>query len=228
MSERVFKCIPLDVSWTIPGTKHDLKAIYRRASRRVGEYDEIVPEVGQDGLPVYDIIGPLPLRRHSDWSAKGYEYVTVVAAPGVEGSGWPVVAGHLRAKGLNPQDYLQHPVHGTWNPKLYLDTAGKIDRAKHSELMALVYKLGSQAVLDVRRSTDPSFTLPPALMGIAAGTPLPSAPVAPTSVTSNTATYAAVDGMLSAPAGSSAEKRIAAQKKASRAKKPKPPAEVPA
>jgi hypothetical protein len=166
---RVFKCVPIENSWTIQGTKLDLKAIYRRPRRRVGEYDEIIPEHGPDGLPLYDLTGPLPLRRHADWIAKGFEYVTVVASPRNDDGAWPAIAASLRAKNLNPADYLQHPHFGTWNPKLYLATADQVEASKVSELQALVEQLGSEAVLAVRRSMDPSFTLPAKLQHIPPG-----------------------------------------------------------
>lgn len=181
---RVFKCIPIDNGWIIPGTKLDLKAIYRRPRRLIGEYDEVIQARGEDGRPLYDLVGPLPMRRHSDWIAKGFEYVTVVVNPRreEEKGAWAAVAGSLRAKDLNPADYLQHPQFGTWNPKLYLATAEHADAAKFSELRALVYEMGSEAVLKVRRSMDPSFTLPETLQHIPPGGPVPPAEPAPAAV----------------------------------------------
>src|SRR4051812_1121892 len=146
--KKIFKCVPIDNSWHIAGTKHDLKAMYRRPRRSIGEFDEVIQERGPDGRPLYDLCGPLPLRRHSDWVAKGFEYVTVVAQPQLEGGGWPVVAASLREKGLEPRDYLQHPQLGTWNPKLYLATADQADIDQFTALRALVEKLGSDVVLD--------------------------------------------------------------------------------
>lgn len=224
--QRVFKCIPLEVGWTIPGTKHDIKAIYRRPRRSVGEYDEVTQDKGPDGLPLYDIIGPLPLRRHSDWSAKGYEYVTVVTSPATEGSGWPAVAATLRAKGLNPQEYLQHPVFGTWNPKLYLATAESADRDKVDALRGMVEQFGSDVVTAIKRSEDPTFTLPAQLQGIPAGgvqlrTDVPS-DIRPGEITDQAGYDAAkaAGAIAEIPAGSSAAKRITAQRKNAAKKKP--------
>lgn len=216
VAERVFKCVPLNPSWTIAGTKLDLKAIYRRPRRRVGEYDEIIQERGEDGLPLYDLTGPLPLRRHSDWAAKGYEYVTLADRDSLT-----KVAGSLRADGHNPAEFDQHPVLGPWNPKLYLATADKIDRAKVSKLRALVEKLGSEAVLDVRRATDPTFNLPPELQNIPPGGPAKqlradkASAVKPGEITDRAGYDQAIaDGRLAEipPVGSSAAKRISAQK----------------
>lgn len=166
---RTFKCVPFDKNWGLPSTKLDLKAIYRRPRRTVGEYDEVVQERGPDGQPLYDLVGPLPVRRHSDWLAKGFEYVTVVAVPGAEDHAWGQVAASLRAKGLDPKDYIQHPQLGTWNPKLYLATADQVDLDKFAELRALVEQLGSATVLQVKRSDDPTFTLPKSLQDIPPG-----------------------------------------------------------
>lgn len=216
--DRVFKCVPFDPTWGVAGTKLDLKAMYRRPRRSLGEYDEVIHEKGDDGLPKWDLCGPLPLRRHSDWMAKGFEYVTVIAAPGVEGSGWSSVAGSLRARGLEPRDYLQHPNFGTWNPKLYLDSADKIDHERTDSLRAIVEKLGSEAVLEVRRSTDPAFTLPAHLQNIPAGGKANTAvPATSTTVANASGTV----GTVAATLVSAAAKRSASAKKAAetRAKK---------
>lgn len=143
-SAPVFKCVPLDNAWTIPGTKLDLKAIYRRPARVVGEFDEVRQAVGADGMPLYDITGPLPLRRHSDWLAKGYEYVTLADMKSLED-----VAPSLRQRGLSPAEFLQHPVFGPWNPKLYLASQGKVDQEKFAQLVAHVRKVGVEAYEDI-------------------------------------------------------------------------------
>jgi hypothetical protein len=165
---RVFRCIPFNAAWV---GAHDVRAIYRRPRRTVGEYDEVINERGPDGLPLFDIIGPLPMRRHADWARKGYEYVTVYATPDPTDMVWPLVVAWLRANQLNPADYLQHPYLGTWNPKLYLATADGADRARFDALRAMVERLGSEAVIAVRQMTDPNFTLPPALRDIPAPAP---------------------------------------------------------
>jgi hypothetical protein len=201
---RIFKCVPLDPLWTITGSKLDLKAIYRRPRRSVGEYDEIIQERGPDGLPLYDITSPLPLRRHSDWQTKGFEYVTVVSTLQQGDESFKYVADSLRKQGLNPADYLQHPVFGTWNPKLYLATAEQADRSKFSELTKMVEQFGSAAVTEIRKQNDPTFTLPPALQGIEPGGTVHRASV-----------DVAAPGSASAP---SAETRRAAPQKATKTK----------
>jgi hypothetical protein len=166
---KIFKRVPLDPMWTLAGTKLDLKAIYRRPRRSIGEYDEVIQERGPDGLPLYDLTGPLPLRRHGDWTAKGFEYVTVLSSVQPGDESFKYVASSLRAAGLNPAEYLQHPTFGTWNPKLYLATADNEDRSKFDALRAMVEQVGSDAVIAVRRMNDPNFTLPASLQGVPAG-----------------------------------------------------------
>lgn len=161
---RVFKCVPLNTQWTLPGTKLDLKAIYRRPRRRVGEYDEIIQERAPDGLPLYDLTAGLPMRRHSDWIAKGFEYVTLADRESLE-----KVAAYLRADGLNPADFLQHPQLGPWNPKLYLATDEQADRVKLNALETMVEEFGSAAVLAISRKDNPNFALPAHLQGLGPG-----------------------------------------------------------
>src|SRR5919106_1444688 len=129
---KTFKCVPFDSVWSIPGTKFDLKGIYRRPRRVVGAYDEITVATSAEGLPLWDLTGPFPIRRHSDWVAKGFEYVTLADLESLEKA-----APSLRAKGLNVREYIQHPQLGPWNPKLYAATAEQGDRVAFAELLAL-------------------------------------------------------------------------------------------
>lgn len=147
----VFKCVPLDSRWIIAGTKLDLKAIYRRPRRVVGEYDEITLATTADGLPAYDLTGPLPMRRHADWEAKGFEYVTLADQKSLNEA-----APFLREQGLSPAEYVQHPT-GPWNPKLYMATAEDADRAAFAELRAMVDKFGIAAVEEIRKKPLPAL-----------------------------------------------------------------------
>lgn len=144
-SPRTFRCVPFDPNWAIAGTKYDLKAIYRRPRRTIGEYDEITPETNAEGLPLWDLTTPLPLRRHSDWTAKGYEYVTLADMESLEKA-----APSLRAKGLRVQDFVQHPQLGPWNPKLYAAVANVEDQTAFAELVALIEKFGVDTVEQIR------------------------------------------------------------------------------
>lgn len=166
---RVFRCVPFNQGWTING-RHNVKAIYRRPARAVGEYDEVIRLRRPDGLPLWDVCGPLPMNRHADWARKGYEYVTVATPADPLDTVWKdLVVPWLRHNGLNPSDYIQHPVFGTWNPKLYLATADDADRVRFDGLRAMVEKVGSEAVIAVRRMTDPTFELPEPLQNVPPG-----------------------------------------------------------
>ncbi len=54
--------VPFNHQWTNPGSTVDLKGVYRRG-------DAYAPD--------------LPIRRHHDWQAKGFEYITLSSAADV-------------------------------------------------------------------------------------------------------------------------------------------------
>lgn len=54
--------VPFQHQWTNSGSTVDLKGVYRRG-------DAYAPE--------------LPIRRHHDWQAKGFEYITLSSAADV-------------------------------------------------------------------------------------------------------------------------------------------------
>lgn len=157
-----FKRVPFNPAW-VTESKLDLHAIYRRPRYVRGAYDEIV-RATEGGVPAWDLTGPLPVRRHSDWAAKGYEYVTLadrgsllLAAPG------------LRGMGHNPAEYDQHPEFGPWNPKLFEATQRQVDQDQYAALRALVQQYGSETVISIKRASEPAFELPAELRGIPPG-----------------------------------------------------------
>lgn len=211
-----FRRVPFDPAWTIAGTKYDLKAIYRRPQRTTDEFDRVVPAVNAQGIPMWDLTGPLPLRRHADWVAKGYEYVTLADMESLEKA-----APGLRKRGLNPQEFIQHPQLGPWNPKMYLKVAHEADSAAYAELAALVAQFGAEAVIQIRRAVDPNFDLPQTLQ------PKPPAETADVSTADGPAVAAEVADpnptIDSALEGGSAESfRAAAVKPAKQAKAQRP------
>jgi len=65
--------VPLNPAWTGSESQLDLKAVYRRQKRdNWGK-----PILDAQGREQWDTTSPLPLRRHHDWLAKGYEYITL-------------------------------------------------------------------------------------------------------------------------------------------------------
>lgn len=166
---REFRRVPFNPDW-LNQDKLDLKAIYRRPRYARTQFDDIV-RVLEDGMPAWDLTGPLPVRRHNDWVAKGFEYLTLA-----DRSSLNQVAGMLRAVGLNPADFDQHPEYGPWNPKLFLATQQRVDRDAHEELRRMVERFGSDAVVQIRRASEPAFELPADLQDIPAGGNAPAAP----------------------------------------------------
>lgn len=163
MQPAEFKAVPFDEAW-IASDKIDVHAIYRRP---------ILDDLGEQardahGVPQWDLTGGLPVRRHFDWRRKGFEYVTLA-----DGESLSKVAPLLRKRGYNAADYimLRNRVVGAtpWNPQLYLASQATVDRAQHDELVTLVQKFGSDAVLEIKRATEPHFQLPAHLRDIPPG-----------------------------------------------------------
>lgn len=147
----VFRPVPLLPKWTNPSGKIDLKAIYRRPRRRIGEYDETIHEVNpEDGLPLWDLTTPLPVRRHNDWVSKGFEYVTLADMDSLTNA-----ANDLKGEGLNYRDFICHPHLGPWNPKLYQATAATSDKAAMTELVSLGLQFGVEALEKIRGQVLP-------------------------------------------------------------------------
>lgn len=167
---KVFKAIPFNAAW-ITHDKIDIRAIYRRPVR-----DARGRQVVKDGIPQWDLTGGLPVRRHQDWIRKGYEYVTLASGADVTRE----VADDLRAKGYNPRDFIMDEFEmSPWNPELYLATAGVVEQQAADALTEMVERFGSDAVLAIKRSENPLFTLPEHLEGIPAGGKVKAPKVAP-------------------------------------------------
>jgi hypothetical protein len=163
----MLKLVPFNEAW-VSHDKLDVHAIYRRPQRHEDEYGEIVQTRGPSGEPLWDLTSPLPVRQHNRWRAKGYEYVTLANAPGIEpGGGLKYVRDAARAgtlAGGSVQDYSQDPrTGGPWNLRKYLESQGAADLAAVASLKDQIAKYGWEAVEDMRRSTDPNFRVAEAL-----------------------------------------------------------------
>jgi hypothetical protein len=165
MQPAEFKAVPFDDRW-INHDKIDVHAIYRRP---------VLDEVGEQrldahGVPQWDYTGGIPVRRHLDWTRKGFEYVTLAD---LESLHKKLVVQFLAEQGLKPAEFvmLRNRKHASpWNPQLYLASQAQRDRAHADDLRSLVERLGSEAVREVLRATkDPNFELPVHLRGIPPG-----------------------------------------------------------
>lgn len=152
-----YQCVPFDPEWAQSGCP-DVKAIYRRPRRDKW----FRPERQADGTPAWDLTGPLPLRRHADWAAKGFEYVTLADRGDLMDGG---VLKSLRARGLDPRTFLNGPGQRVWEADLYLQEAAERAQQDLVDLEALVKEFGSDAVLKIKRQADPAFELPEPLRG---------------------------------------------------------------
>lgn len=173
MQPAVFTAVPFNDAW-ITHDKADVHAIYRRPIRDdVGEQ-----QLDAHGVPMWDLTGGLPVRRHHDWIRKGFEYVTLADMESLRNK---VVVQGLVAQGLKPGDFvmLRNRLVGAspWNPRLYLASQPGRDRAQALELQHLVERLGSDTVRDVMSLTTPTFELPVHLRGIEPGGRVAEQPV---------------------------------------------------
>jgi hypothetical protein len=133
--------VPFDEKWAGSETKLDLQAWYRRPSVHGG----------------FSLVGPFPLRRHLDWTRKGYDYVTLATSEDVS-----KVLGALRVKGTCdiPSLAKSYDHMGHFKVADYLkDQRGK-DDAFLVELQAKVDKFGVDAVTEMMRMNDPGFVMP--------------------------------------------------------------------
>jgi len=163
----MLKLVPFNDAWIDHG-KLDLKAIYRRPRWTKDEFDQDIPELGPDGLPLWDLTGPLPVKQHNKWKAKGFEYVTLADRNSL-------IEAYKKATliGGSVRDYDQHQTGGPWNYKMYAAGQSQADNSALLQLRADVERFGSDAVESIRRRVDPKFTLPKNLQGIEPGGELP-------------------------------------------------------
>lgn len=155
------KLVPFNPAW-ISHDKLDLKAMYRRPRFVADEFGEFSREYDPNGLPTWDIVGPLPVKQHTRWQTKGFEYITLADRASLV-EAWR--KGTL-PPGEHARDYDQHQTGGPWNYRKFIDGANAQAAQDAEHLKSLVERLGSEAVEAVKRSTEPGFVLPEALRGI--------------------------------------------------------------
>lgn len=155
------KTVPFDAAW-VTSDRLDIRGIYRRP--RLGPDRK---QVAIDGVPQWDLTGPLPVRRHNDHVAKGFQFVTLATLQDVADA-----SASLRSGGHDPQSFVpSYEAQGaldrrTFRVQEYLKDAGEQDKASFLQLRGLVEELGSDAVERVKQNDDPHFILPESLRGI--------------------------------------------------------------
>ncbi len=134
-----YQTVPFSEAW-ITSEKIDAKAIYRRPHRHA-----ITLEILRDenGAMRWDF-SALPVRRHNDWLAKGFEYVTIADAESLG-----MVAGSLRAQGLDPRSFIADPrTNSPWHPDKYAAILKQDVADEYEKLRAFVEKHGAEAAED--------------------------------------------------------------------------------
>lgn len=171
----MLKLVPFNNAW-VDHAKLDLHAIYRRPRWTKDDFDQDVQERGPDGLPVWDLTAPLPVKQHNKWLAKGFEYVTLADRDSlIEAYKKGTLVGP-NGMTVSPREYDQHQTGGPWNAKMYMAGQSKQDNQALLQLRENVQRFGSEAYEAIRREVDPTFTLPTELQGIEPGGELPPLP----------------------------------------------------
>lgn len=153
------KTIPLNLDWCGSDAKEDFHAIYeRREENNWGE-----PVLDAQGREQWHLTSALPLRRHPDWTKKGFRYLTIAITP--EDHAWPKVAAWIRQQtGADPFTFIQdRRTRSTFSLAAYLEGAQVAREKAFEDLRALVRQYGAEAVLEIKRQTDPHFVLPDGL-----------------------------------------------------------------
>jgi len=161
------RLVPFNQMW-VTHHKLDLKGIYRRPRFTANDMDEIV-QVFEDGVPQWDIVGPLPIKQHNKFLAKGFEFITLADRTSLNTA---AKFGTLPA-GTSARDFDQHQTGGPWYYKLYAQGQVTMDTAAAQQLRADVERFGADAVEELRRRDNPNFRLPPDLRSL--GRPAPVA-----------------------------------------------------
>lgn len=151
------KLVPFNDSW-INHDKIDIKAIYRRPRFREDSYGEWERELDANGVPSWDLTGPLPIKQHNKWRSKGFEYITLADRGSLQvAARFGTLMDEQGAATNNWQQYDQHQTGGPWNYKKYQEGQLQTTTLAAQELEAQIRKFGWQAVEAIRRSSDPTF-----------------------------------------------------------------------
>jgi hypothetical protein len=172
----MLKLVPFNPVW-INHDKIDVHAIYRRPRFKEDAYGELQRDVDANGEPTWDLTGGLPVRAHTKWTSKGFEYVTLSNRESLRMAGR---SGTIPSTpdGEDWRQYDQHQTGGPWNWKKYHEGHIAADAHDAKQLLEDVYMFGSQAVQALRSRSNPDFALPEKYRNIAPGTPLPGSPEA--------------------------------------------------
>jgi hypothetical protein len=148
------KLVPFNPVW-ISHDKIDIHAIYRRPRFVQDTFGEWVREYDANGLPTWDLTGPLPVKQHVRWESKGFEYVTLANRESLA-----VAAKMGTLVGGSYRDYDQHQTGGPWSFRKYHEGQQQAQTAEIDQIREAVAKYGPEVYEDIRRTTEPGFRLP--------------------------------------------------------------------
>lgn len=153
----MFACVPFNPDW-VQNDKADLKAIYRRP-RMDARTNTVLRD--EAGTPLWDLTGPLPVRRHLDWQKKGFEYVTLADLASLGSA-----AGWLQSQGLDPKSFIigMGPRRSPWSAEAYAASQATDTADVLKDLRELVKDFGIEAVTKIKRQTDPGWQPPAGLV----------------------------------------------------------------
>lgn len=154
------KLVPFNPAW-VNHDKIDIKAIYRRPRFKADEFGEFDREYDANGIPTWDLTGPLPIKQHNKWMAKGFEYVTLADRASLQTAArFSTLMDDSGQPTNNWMQYDQHQSGGPWSYKKYHAGIQQTTTLAAQELEAQVAKFGWEAVEAIRRSSDPNFRVP--------------------------------------------------------------------
>jgi hypothetical protein len=151
--------VPFFDDWTGSETGLDLHAYYRRPG------------------PGVNLTTAIPVRRHRDYAARGWSYVSLASAADIN-----LAAAFLRARGIDPRSFAgsyRTDLGGAFDVALYAREAVAKEAEELVKLRAQIKKFGVEAVLELKRSDDPTYELPPEALEPATPAKKPQAAAAP-------------------------------------------------
>jgi hypothetical protein len=154
-----YKCVPWNPAWA--NADHlDIYAIYRRPhTDRWGK-----PTTDASGAPEWDYVR-LAVKRHNTWAGKGWHYVTLADLPSLQ-----AVSKSLAAQGLDWRSFVATPPpeSSPWDAVAFLADQQAHTAEAAEDLKALAAEFGLDALVKIKRQTDPTWQPTPEIKAAAA------------------------------------------------------------
>lgn len=149
----------------ITSDKLDVRALYRRPAMDARGQRRL----DDAGRPAWDITSGLPVRRHNDWTAKGFEFLALATWADVLACRSSLeAAGTDVAALVDSYESVGEPNRRGFRVSAYLAGIAHDATLAYGRLAELVREHGSDAVRDTMRASNPRYELPEALQGFPA------------------------------------------------------------